>query len=64
MKPCKKCGGEAEPIKIREFVQIEGESGTKTISGKISYGVRCKSCGNWICGDFKEAIENRWEALN
>lgn len=64
MKACKKCGGEAETFRVKEFAQIESESGVKTVSGKITYGVRCKNCGNWIAGGFKEAIENRWEAIN
>ena len=56
MKACKKCGGSAAIYRIREFMEVKeiGGDEEKTISGKTTYGVKCKGCGTWIVGEFKE----------
>lgn len=66
MKACKKCGGVAAIYQIRELAEVTeiGGDEKKTISGKVSYGVKCKGCGTWIVGDIKEVLENRWNAIN
>lgn len=66
MKRCKKCGGVAATYELREFIEVTeiGSGEKKNLPGKLTYGVKCKSCGNWIVGDMKEALENRWNAIN